>query len=147
MSTIIVQKELDVYDLDKELWSGALNTWEKIREAGKEQEAINFINEVFCDSGEVPTLTQVNDLLWFDDALIYEAIGLTPEGETPKEWTISTSEFEELKRREILSTEQLEYIEGEFYGSELANVSEQDFIDNGIELDEVQIEELDSIVS
>lgn len=145
MSTIIVQQEFDKYDLEKNLWSGAIDTWEHIEKAGKGEQAIAFLNEIFCD--RVPTLTEINDLLWFEPETVYEAIGLNEDGEEPKEWTISTGEFEELKRREVLSTEQLEYIEGEFYGSELANVSEQDFKDNDIELDDTQIEELDSIVA
>lgn len=145
MGTITIQQEFDKYDLEKNLWSGAVDTWRHIEEAGKEEQAIAFLNEIFCD--RVPTLTEINDLLWFEPETVYEAIGLNEDGEEQKEWTISTGEFEELKRREVLSTEQLEYIEGEFYGSELANVSEQDFKDNDIELDDTQIEELDSIVA
>lgn len=79
MATIIVQKELDVYDLDRELWSEAVHTWDNIRKAGKGEEAIAVLNEIFCD--RTPTLTEINDILWFEPETIYEAIGLNEEGE------------------------------------------------------------------
>lgn len=83
MTTIIVQEELDATDLRDRLWSEAVHTWENIEKAGKEQEALAFLNEIFCD--RVPTITEINDVLWFDDALVYEAIGLNEEGEEIEE--------------------------------------------------------------
>ena len=146
MATIIVQQEFDTNDLAENLWSGAVDTWRHIEEAGKEEEALAFLNEIFCD--KVPTLTEINDILWLEPETVYEAIGLNENGEEQQEWSINRGELDELKSREILSQEQIEYIEGEFYGDcYLAYVSEQDFIDNGIELDDAQKEELNEIVA
>jgi len=144
MATIIVQEELDAQDLSKQLWSEAVHTWENIEKAGKEQEAIAFLNEVFCD--RVPTLTEINDLLWFEPETVYEAIGLTEDGETQKEWTISRAELDELKQRARLQDEQLEYIENSFLG-EYVTLAMQDFKDDGVELSEEEIEELDDVVA
>ena len=83
MATIIVQEELGAQDISNRLWSEAVHTWENIEKAGKEQEAIAFLNEIFCD--KVPTITEINDVLWFDEALVYEAIGLTEDGEEIEE--------------------------------------------------------------
>lgn len=144
MTTIIVQEELDATDLRDRLWSEAVHTWDNIVEAGKEQEALAFLNEIFCD--RVPTITEINDVLWFDDASIYEAIGLTSEGETPKEWTISRAELDELKHRGRIEEDKLEYIENSFCG-EYVTLTEQDFKDDDLELSEEEIEELNDVIA
>ena len=144
MTTIIVQEELDATDLRDRLWSEAVHTWDNIVEAGKEQEALAFLNEIFCD--RVPTITEINDSLWFEPETIYEAIGLTSEGETPKEWTISRAELDELKHRGHIEEDKLEYIENSFYG-EYVTLTEQDFKDDDLELSEEEIEELNDVIA
>lgn len=144
MTTIIVQEELDATDLRDRLWSEAVHTWDNIVEAGKEQEALAFLNEIFCD--RVPTITEINDVLWFEPETIYEAIGLTSEGETPKEWTISRAELDELKHRGHIEDDKLEYIENSFYG-EYVTLTEQDFKDDDLELSEEEIEELNDVIA
>ena len=144
MTTIIVQEELDATDLRDRLWSEAVHTWDNIVEAGKEQEALAFLNEIFCD--RVPTITEINDVLWFEPETVYEAIGLTSEGETPKEWTISRAELDELKHRGHIEEDKLEYIENSFYG-EYVTLTEQDFKDDDLELSEEEIEELNNVIA
>lgn len=144
MTTIIVQEELDATDLRDRLWSEAVHTWDNIVEAGKEQEALAFLNEIFCD--RVPTITEINDVLWFEPETIYEAIGLTSEGETPKEWTISKAELDELKSRGYIEDVKLEYIENSFCG-EYVTLTEQDFKDDDLELSEEEIEELNNVIA
>ena len=144
MTTIIVQEELDATDLRDRLWSEAVHTWDNIVEAGKEQEALAFLNEIFCD--RVPTITEINDVLWFEPETIYEAIGLTSEGETPKEWTISKAELDELKSRGYIEDVKLEYIENSFCG-EFVTLTEQDFKDDDLELSEEEIEELNNVIA
>lgn len=144
MTTIIVQEELDATDLRDRLWSEAVHTWDNIVEAGKEQEALTFLNEIFCD--RVPTITEINDVLWFEPETVYEAIGLTSEGETPKEWTISRAELDELKHRGRIEEDKLEYIENSFYG-EYVTLTEQDFKDDDLELSEEEIEELNEVIA
>ena len=144
MTTIIVQEELDATDLRDRLWSEAVHTWDNIVEAGKEQEALAFLNEIFCD--RVPTITEINDVLWFEPETIYEAIGLTSEGETPKEWTISRAELDELKHRGRIEDDKLEYIENSFCG-EYVTLTEQDFKDDDLELSEEEIEELNDVIA
>lgn len=142
--TIIVQEELDATDLRDRLWSEAVHTWDNIVEAGKEEEALAFLNEIFCD--RVPTITEINDVLWFEPETIYEAIGLTSEGETPKEWTISRAELDELKNRGRIEDDKLEYIENSFCG-EYVTLTEQDFKDDDLELSEEEIEELNDVIA
>lgn len=51
-------------NLKEHCWSGAIRNLEEIEEAGLEDELMFHLEEVFCD--ETPTITQVNDYLWFD---------------------------------------------------------------------------------
>ena len=68
MAKIIVQKEIwsftELYDAS---WSGALDTLREIQEQGREEEAMQIIEEYMNDcSAEIPTDTAVNDFIWFD---------------------------------------------------------------------------------
>lgn len=70
---INVKKELDFEDLKKEYWSGAVDTLQKIEEEGKEDELMELLQDIFTD---IPTETEINDFLWFDDDYIYEQLGI-----------------------------------------------------------------------
>ena len=59
-------------------WSGAVETKERIIEAGLEEAFENLINECYPDG---ISSTQLNDLLWFDNEWVYEALGMTEEDE------------------------------------------------------------------
>ena len=60
-----------------EAWSGAVDTKEKIIEAGKAEEFEVMIDELYPDGIDATTL---NDILWFDDWFL-EALGITEEEE------------------------------------------------------------------
>lgn len=75
---ITVQMELSFEDLEKECWSGAVDTLRTIREHDMEDAFMDLLFEVFCD-GDYPTLTAINDLLWFDDGFIFESLGIDPD--------------------------------------------------------------------
>lgn len=70
-------------ELKNNSWSGAISTLEKIEEAGKEEELMDFLEEVF--DMEIPTETEVNDFLWFDDEYIFEQLGIKDEEEEEEE--------------------------------------------------------------
>lgn len=59
---------------DFETWQGATNTKDKILEYGLEDEFDILLEEVF--NGEA-TETEINDFLWFDDEMIFEALGMS----------------------------------------------------------------------
>lgn len=73
---ISVKKELGFEDLKKECWSGAVDTLQKIEEEGKEDELMELLQDIFTD---IPTETELNDLLWFDDDYIYDQLGIEEE--------------------------------------------------------------------
>ena len=74
-----VKQEMSFEDLKRNCWSGALNTLSTIEEEGKEEELMNYLEDLFYDS--TPTMTELNDCLWFDDESIYDALGIIEEEE------------------------------------------------------------------
>ena len=75
-----IYKEMSIYDFEP--WSGATYTYNRIEEAGKLDELESMIEELYPDGIDETTL---NDLLWFDDEWIYEALGMSPEDEEEEE--------------------------------------------------------------
>ena len=69
------------WDLKEHSWSGALDTLADIENAGKEEELMQHLEDMFAD--RTPTDTDINDYLWHDREYVYEALGLTPNGEIP----------------------------------------------------------------
>lgn len=61
---LTVRKEMGFDDLKEESWSGARDTLLEIVEQGREEEAMQIIEEAFSD--DIPTETQVNDFIWFE---------------------------------------------------------------------------------
>ena len=74
----------DFYNLFENSWSGARDTLEDIIKAEKEEEFMQYLDEVFCDSDEI-TDTELNDFIWFERNTIYESLGLDKNGEIPKD--------------------------------------------------------------
>ena len=75
-----IKREINgFYELADIVWSGAVDTIADIQNTNKEDEFMNFLEEVFCD--EIPTDTEVNDFIWFERDYIYENLGLTENGE------------------------------------------------------------------
>ena len=94
-----IRKEINgFYELADMVWSGATVTIVDIQNANKEDEFMNFLEMVFCD--ETPTDTEVNDFIWHDRDYIYENIGLTENGELPKEEMIEALN-ESIKKLEL----------------------------------------------
>ena len=71
-----IKKDYNFNDLKKNSWSGAIDTLETIEENEKEEELMTLLENTFED---VPTDTEVNDFLWFDDDFIFEELGIIRE--------------------------------------------------------------------
>lgn len=78
-----IKQEYDYNDLKENSWSGAVNTLRRIEEANKEEELMNFLENIFYEN--IPSDTEVNDLLWFEPEMIYESLGITEEDENEKD--------------------------------------------------------------
>lgn len=71
-----IKKDYYFEDLKRNSWSGAINTLEKIEENDKEEELMQLLEYTFED---VPSETEVNDFLWFDNDFIFEELGIKEE--------------------------------------------------------------------
>ena len=78
-------------------WSGACDTIEDIRNAGLMDELESHLEEVFGYGEEPPTATDINDYVWHDRAMVYEALGLDENGEVPDEEDEEDEEKEDEK--------------------------------------------------
>lgn len=76
-NTITVKRDVSFYDLKDMVWSGAVDTMQKIADEQKEEELMNLLNEMFFE--EQPTITEVNDYLWFEFDSIYEYLGISSD--------------------------------------------------------------------
>ena len=71
-----IKKDYNFDDLRNNCWSGAVDTLETIEENEKEEELMALLEDTFED---VPTETEVNDFLWFEDDFIFEELGIIRE--------------------------------------------------------------------
>jgi hypothetical protein len=60
-------------------WEGGKDTFNTIKEHGKLNELEHLIDEFFI--GSTPTETEINDLLWFDDEMIFKHLGINEDEE------------------------------------------------------------------
>ena len=61
-----------------EAWSGAVDTLDRVKEAGKCDELESILEELYPDG---MSETELNDLLWFEPETIYEWLGIEEEEE------------------------------------------------------------------
>lgn len=84
-----MEKETFIYevtDFDElyiSSWSGAVQTLDTIKEYGKEEELMEYINDIInnCTDKQMISETKLNDILWFDSDDIYEALGIAQDEE------------------------------------------------------------------
>jgi len=68
-----ITKEVNGWYIKDELWSGALDTFEKIAENAKVSELIELLEELYPEPTDITT---INDLLWFEPEFIYEQLNI-----------------------------------------------------------------------
>lgn len=78
-----IKKDFGFEELKDNSWSGAVDTLDDIEKAGKEDELMELLEQVFFD--EIPTDTEVNDYLWFERDEIYSNLGLNENRELEEE--------------------------------------------------------------
>jgi hypothetical protein len=129
------------YDLEARLWGQACGTWREIIEAGKEDQAMQYFEEIFCGE-EAINITSINDILAYDNDDLMEYLGLNEED---KEYYITEEEFAQLKENGVLSEEHLQVIQETFdLGCHAVTIEE---FNNEGELSDEEKEELDRVVA
>ena len=130
------------YELEGHLWgSQAKGTWKEIVDAGKEDHALNYFSEMFCDE-EAIDITTINDILAYDSEDLMKYLELNNES---REWCISEEEFQQLKDNGILSEAHIEVIQDSFdIGCHTVTYTELDDVE---ELSDEELEELNRVVA
>ena len=86
--SIIIKKELGYYDIKEETWE-CEQVFENIENAEKEEEFMNLLEEyqelMSGNSGEIPTIGELNNYIRFQTDEIYEYLGLNEDGEIEDE--------------------------------------------------------------
>lgn len=72
-----IKQDMDFNDLWNNCWGQASNILDEIYEADKEDELMSYLEDIFFD--DIPTLTEVNDVLAYDWEQIYDAIGMSED--------------------------------------------------------------------
>ena len=135
-----IKEEVTSIQLGERLWSGAVSTWEEICNAGKEEQAMQYFEDLFGEE-EAIDIDTINDILWMDSDNLMEYLGLNKES---KEWYIDEDEFNTLKENGILSDAHIEVIQESFdIGCHSVTYTELDDVED---LSDEEIEELDRVV-
>ena len=69
-----IKQDMDFRDLENLCWGQATKILKEISDADKEDELMSYLEDIF--GGDIPTLTEVNDVLAFDWEKVYEDIGM-----------------------------------------------------------------------
>lgn len=73
-----IKQDMNFNDLMNNCWSGAVDTLKTIEEHDKEDELMAHLEEIFESYFDnVPTMTEVNDYLWFDSERIFEFLEIS----------------------------------------------------------------------
>ena len=81
-----IKQDMDFNDLMNNCWSGAIDTLKTVEEHDKEDELMAHLEEIFESYFDnVPTMTEVNDYLRFEDEAIFEALGISETEEEEEE--------------------------------------------------------------
>lgn len=77
-----IAREFDFWTLQDECWDcdDVLNA---VSDANKEDELMMYLEDTFCY--EVPTITEVNDILRFDGDMVLEALGIDSDDDDDDE--------------------------------------------------------------
>lgn len=69
-----IKQDMDFNDLRNNCWGQATKILEEISDADKEDALMNYLEEIYYD--EIPTLTEINDILAYDWENVYKDIGM-----------------------------------------------------------------------
>ena len=81
-----IKQDMDFNDLMNNCWSGAVDTLKTIEEHDKEDELMEHLKDIFGSYFDsIPTMTEVNDYLRFEDEEIFDALGISDDEDDEKD--------------------------------------------------------------
>ena len=69
-----IKQDMDFNDLRNNCWGQAVDILKEISDADKEDALMSYLEEIYYD--EIPTLTEINDILAYDWENVYKDIGM-----------------------------------------------------------------------
>ena len=78
-----IKSDFDFRRLQNNCWSGAIDTLITVYNNDKEDELMSLLEMEF--EYDIPTLTEVNDFLWFEDEYIFEQLGISDDDDEDEE--------------------------------------------------------------
>lgn len=134
---MLIKKEYDFSQFEP--WSGAVDTWKRLEAADKLDELEAILEDIYPDGVDE---TMLNDILWFDNEWVYNAVGLRTESDIlsdiqEKEEEIQDKE-EEIKENE---SERLDIIQSGDYNEDEIEEINMEYYETELELEE-ELEEL-----
>ena len=69
-----IKQDVTLMNLADMLWSGGADTMQEILDLDKGDELMDFLEEMYMDN--IPDLTDINDLLWFERNYVLESLGV-----------------------------------------------------------------------
>lgn len=73
-----IKQEINFNYLLKNCWSGAIDTLKKIAKENKTDELLELLENMF-EKEHIPTITEINDLLWFGDTWVFQTLNIEIE--------------------------------------------------------------------
>ena len=86
-----IKQNMDFNCLMNNCWRGAIDTLKTIEKHDKEDELMVHLEEQWLD--EIPTMTEINDHLWFEDDFIFKCLGISETEEEEEEIEIDFSQY------------------------------------------------------
>lgn len=98
----------DLTDGTYKPWSGAIETWEAIEDAGKLDELDRYIDEIYPEGiGE----TELNDLLWHDGDTVLTDLGILPDTSEEEDFDESIQKVNEGRVKDIFTNKTEAFID------------------------------------
>ena len=91
MGYIRVSEEIDGVMLRDRLWSGAEDTMQRIIDEDKEEDFFAILSDLHCDKDSID-LTEINDLLRFEEDQVFEWLGINNKDVKETELTLSETD-------------------------------------------------------
>ena len=134
---MLIKKEYDFSQFEP--WSGGVDTWKRLEAADKLDELEWLLEDIYPDGIDE---TALNDLLWFDDDWVYNAVGLRTESEIRSDIQDKEEEIEETKAEiKDNESERLDIIQSGDYDEDEIEEINMEYYETKLELEE-ELEEL-----
>lgn len=132
-----IYRELDIHRFEP--WSGAVDTYNTISDAGKLDQLESLLEDLYPDGIEE---TNLNDLLWFESEWVLESLGITED----QEWLLDSDDVDKLEQSSLFFEATINFMRDWFgNGFNVVTVTTEELKEYEGELTSEQIELLNEL--